>query len=85
MYWSKDSVINWEQVKENHSLEDFYNFLYRNKPHKKSKLFKEWDHLESITYEELLNEEERPHECEKIINQIIEFLKKQKEKIINMI
>lgn len=71
-------MINWEKLKENSTLEDFYNYLYRNKPHKNSKLYSEWDYLESITYEELLNENENIKECEKIITEIINFLKKQK-------
>lgn len=73
-------MINWEELKENYSLDDWYNFLYKNKPHHRSKLFKEWNYLESITYEELLIENERPCECDKIIEQIIEFLKTKKSR-----
>jgi len=72
-------MINWEKLKENSTLEDFYNYLCRNKPYKNSKLYSEWDYLESITYEELLNENENTKECEKIITEIINFLKKQKK------
>ena len=69
--------IDWNKLKENYSLEDFYNILCRNKPNKNNKLFSEWDYLESITYEELLIEEERPNQCTKIINDIVNFLEKQ--------
>lgn len=75
----------WEKLKENYSLEDFYNILCRNKPHRNSKNFKQWDYLESIAYEELLNEQEHPKECEKIIDEIIEFLKVQKNDIIKKV
>lgn len=27
-------MFNWEELKENNTLEDFYNILCRNKPHK---------------------------------------------------
>lgn len=74
--------MDWEKFKENNTLEDCYNILYRNKPHHKNKLYKEWNYLESIAYEELLNENERPLECEKIIDEIIEFLKTQKKEMI---
>ena len=30
-------MINWEELKENNTLEDFYNILCRNKPHRNSK------------------------------------------------
>lgn len=70
--------IDWDKLKESYSLEDFYNILYRNKPNKNNKLFSEWDYLESITYEELLDENEHISECNSIIDEIIEFLKKQK-------
>lgn len=66
---------NRNKSKETSTLEDFYNILCRNKPHHRSKLYKQWDYLESIAYEELLEEEKHPYECEKIINEIIEFLK----------
>lgn len=75
-------MINWDKLKENYSLEDFYNILYRNKPHRKSKKYKEWDYLESIAYEELLIENERPNECEKIIDEIIEYLKNEKTEVL---
>lgn len=67
--------FNWETIKENNSLEDMYNILCRNEPTKKTKKHEQWDYLESITYEELLNENERPLECERIIDEIIEYLK----------
>lgn len=67
-------MIDWEKLKKECSLEDFYNILCRNKPHRNDKMYKEWDFLESITYEELLNE----NECDKLIDEIIIFLKKQK-------
>lgn len=41
-------MINWEELKENNTLEDFYNILYRNKPHRNSKKYKEWHYLEKI-------------------------------------
>lgn len=57
-------MIDWNKLKETNSLEDFYKILYRNKPHHKSKLYNEWNYLEN--------------ECENIIDEIIEYLKKQK-------
>ena len=33
-------MINWEELKENNTLEDFYNILCRNKPHRNSKKYK---------------------------------------------
>lgn len=36
------------------------------------------DYLESIAYEELLNDEENIQECNQIIDNIIEYLKKEK-------
>ena len=71
--------MNWDKLKETNTLEDFYNILYRNRPHRNSRLYKEWDFLESIAYEELLEENENPQKCDRIINEIITFLKKQKE------
>lgn len=73
--------FNWDLLKENSTLEDFYNYLYRNKPHHKSKLFQEWNYLESIVYEELLNKDENVIECNKLINKIIVFLQKQKKEV----
>lgn len=75
-------MIDWNKLKETNSLEDFYNMLYRSKPHHKSKLYNEWNYLESIAYEELLIEDERPNECENIIDEIIEYLKKQKTEVL---
>lgn len=37
-------MFNWEELKENNTLEDFYNILCRNKPHRNSKRYKEWDY-----------------------------------------
>lgn len=74
-------MINWDLLRENNSLEDFYNILYRNKPHRNSKLYAKWDYLESITYEILLDEENESKN-EKIIDKIIEFLEEQKKEII---
>lgn len=70
--------INWNKLKENYSLEDFYNILCRNKPHHKSKLYSKWNYLESITYEELLDENENISECNNLIDEIIEFLREQR-------
>ena len=75
-------MINWEELKENNTLEDFYNILCRNKPHRNSKLFEEWDYLESVAYEELLNENENIQVCSEIIDKIIAFLKKQKKAVL---
>lgn len=75
-------MIDWEKLKEIYSLEDFYNILCRNKPNRKSKIYIKWDYLESITYEELLNENENVKECNKIIDEIIEFLKEQKLEVL---
>ena len=65
----------FDKLKEIYSLEDWYNILCRNEPSKKSKKHIQWDYLESITYEELLIEDERPIECERIISEIIDYLK----------
>lgn len=59
------------------SLEDVYNVLYKNRPHRNSKKYKEWSYFESIAYEELLEEDERPHDCTKIINEIVDYLEKE--------
>ena len=59
-------MINWEELKENNTLEDFYNILCRNKPHRNSKKYKEWDYLE----------------CNEIIDSIIEYLKKEKMEVL---
>lgn len=75
-------MIDWNKLKETSTLEDFYNILYRNKPHHRSKLYEQWNYLESIAYEELLEEDEHPCECEKIIDEIIEFLKNQKKEVL---
>lgn len=75
-------MIDWEKLKETYSLEDFYNILCRNKPNRKSKIYMKWDYLESITYEELLDENENIKECNKIIDEIIEFLKEQKLEVL---
>lgn len=71
--------LNWEELKETNTLEDFYNILYRNKPHRNSKKYKEWDFLESVTYEELLNDNENIQRCNILIDKIIEYLKKEKK------
>ena len=73
--------INWKKLKENYSLEDFYNILCRNKPHRNNKLYTSWDYLESITYEELLNENESIEACNNIVDEIIEFLKEQRKEV----
>mgnify|MGYP006960473838 CR=1 FL=1 len=75
-------MFSWEEIKENNTLEDFYNILCRNKPHRNSKDFKEWDYLESVTYEELLNDNENIQECNKIIDKIIEYLKNKKVEVL---
>ena len=74
-------MFNWEELKENNTLEDFYNILCRNKPHRNSKRYKEWDYLESIAYEELLNNNENIQECNKIIDEIINYLKSKKTEV----
>ena len=75
-------MFNWEELKENNTLEDFYNILCRNKPYKNSKKYKEWDYLESIAYEELLDNNENIQESNKIIDEIIEYLKKGKMEVL---
>lgn len=75
-------MLNWDKLKENNTLEDFYNILCRNKPHRNSKRCKEWDYLESIAYEELLSDNENIKECDKIINEIIEYLKSEKIEVL---
>lgn len=71
---NKDLIF--DELKEK-SLEDVYYYLCKNEPSKKSKKHMQWDYLESIAYEELLIDDERPEECNKIINEIVEFLKEQ--------
>lgn len=66
----------FEELKES-SLEDVYHYLCKNEPSKKSKKHEEWDCLESIAYEELLNEEEHPNDCTRIINEIVDYLERQ--------
>lgn len=63
-----------EELK-NESLEDCYYYLCKARPNKNAKRFKQWDYLESIAYEELLNDEEHANECTRIINLIIDYLK----------
>ena len=63
-----------EELK-NESLEDCYYYLCKAIPNKNAKRFKQWNYLESVAYEELLNEEENPNECTKIINLIVDYLK----------
>ena len=75
-------MFNWEELKENNILEDFYNILCRNKPHRNNKKYKEWDYLESIAYEELLNNNENMKQCNEIIDSIIEYLKKEKMEVL---
>lgn len=75
-------MIDWEKLKENNTLEDFYNILCRNKPHRNSKKYKEWSYLESIAYEELLDNNENIKQCNKIIDSIIEYLKKEKMEVL---
>lgn len=65
----------FDELKEQ-SLEDVYNVLCKNEPSKNSKKHKEWDYFESIAYEELLIEDERPHDCTKIINEIVDYLER---------
>lgn len=73
--------IDWKKLKESYSLEDFYNILCRNKPHKNNKLYSKWNYLESMAYEELLDENEHISECNIIIDEIIEFLKEQRKEV----
>ncbi len=75
-------MFNWEELKENNTLEDFYNILCRNKPHRNSKRYKEWDYLESIAYEELLDDNENIQECNKIIDEIMNYLKNEKTEVL---
>lgn len=73
--------MNWEQYKRESSLEDVYNDLYKNRPtNKNCKPFKEWSDLEGLLYEELLIQDERPRECEELIDMAISFMKRQKER-----
>ena len=71
---SKSFVFN--ELREQ-SLEDVYHYLCKNEPSKHSKIHTEWDYLESVAYEELLNENENEKQCTKIINEIVDFLEKQ--------
>lgn len=75
----------WENLKNEYTLEDWYNILCRNRPSKNSKLYLMWDYLENETYEELLDENENPSKCNVIIDEIIEFLEEQKKQIKEMI
>lgn len=78
----KDKIF--EELR-NASLEDAYYYLCKNEPSKKSKIHKEWDYLESIAYEELLLEDERPNECTKIINEIVDYLERDWKRCKNEI
>lgn len=62
------------------SLEDVYNILCRNEPNKNSKKHIEWSYLESMAYDELLDEEEHPIICIKIINRICDYLENERRK-----
>lgn len=73
--------INWEQLKEQYSLEDFYNILCRNEPQRKCKSHAIWDDIESMVYEELLDENENPNRCALLIDMIINFLQIQRKEI----
>lgn len=77
-------MLNWEELKETNTLEDFYNILCRNKPHRNSKKYKEWNFLESVTYEELLNDNENIQRCNILIDKIIEYLKKEKKEVLKI-
>ena len=73
--------MNWEQYKRESSLEDVYNDLCKNRPtNRNCKPFKEWNDLEGLLYEELLIEDERPKECEELIDMAIDFMRRQKER-----
>lgn len=72
-------MIDWKKIKETYTLEDFCNILERNKPRTNNNLYKDWEYLINIAYTELAIENERPNECEKIIDEIISFLRKQKK------
>ena len=56
------------------SLEDVYDVLWKNKPSIGSDEFDEWNYLENVAYDELLDEEEHPNECNRIINEIVDYL-----------
>lgn len=71
-------MIDWKKIKEDYSLEDFFNIIERNKPNKNNKLYNEWISLYQDIVEELDKEEERPKECEILIDEAIEFLKEQR-------
>lgn len=75
----KEDNKGFNELREQ-SLEDVYNVLCKNEPSKNSKKHKEWDYLESIAYEELLEEDERPHDCTKIINEVVDYLEREWKK-----
>lgn len=75
----KENNKGFDELREQ-SLEDVYNVLCKNEPSKNSKKHKEWSYLESIAYEELLMEDERPHDCTKIINEIVDYLEREWKK-----
>lgn len=72
----------YEKLKENYTLEDWYNILERNKPTRENHLYSIWFMLIKDTKKELENKEERPNECEFLINDIISFLQKQKTEVL---
>lgn len=74
---SKSFVFN--ELREQ-SLEDVYHYLCKNEPSKHSKIHTEWDYLESVAYEELLDENENAKQCIEIINEIVDFLERQWER-----
>lgn len=59
----------------NYSLEDVYDILYKNRPNKNNIMYSDWVVLENELREELLNGDERPNECVRLINNVISFLK----------
>lgn len=59
----------------NYSLEDVYDILYKNRPNKNNIMYDDWVVLENELREELLNSDERPNECVRLINNVISFLK----------
>lgn len=59
----------------NYSLEDVYFILYKNRPNKNDIMYDDWVVLEKELREELLNSDEHPNECARLINNVISFLK----------
>lgn len=73
--------MNWNKLITNYSLEDWYNILCRNKPHRNSRKYKEWDYLESIAFEALLFNDFS--DSNDVIGKTVIYLQKEKKEILH--